>query len=74
MFERAIGYSHPEEKVFCNNGEVIVHKTTKHYPPDTQAGIFLLTNRQRSRFRDKKDLEHTGKDGGPVALTIGWEE
>ena len=22
MFERAVGYSHPEEKVFCNNGQV----------------------------------------------------
>lgn len=73
MFERAIGYSHPEEKVFCNNGQVIVHKTVKHYPPDTQAGIFLLTNRQNSRFRDKKDLEHTGPDGGPVRMQIGWD-
>lgn len=74
MFERAIGYSHPEEKVFLDKGEIIVHKTVKHYPPDTQAGIFLLTNRQRSRFKDKKDLEHTGESGGPVKLVIGWEE
>ena len=70
MYERAVGYSHPEEKVFLDKGKIIVHKTTKHYPPDTQAGVFWLTNRQRAKFRDKKDLEHTGVDGEPLQIII----
>lgn len=73
MYERAVGYKHRETKVFCQDGEIITHDVVKHYPPDTQAGIFWLTNRQRDKFRDKKDMEHTGPDGGPVRMQIGWD-
>lgn len=63
IFQRAIGYSHPEEKVFYDskNGQIITHKTKKHYPPDTGAGIFWLTNRDPEKWSDKKKLEHSGK-------------
>jgi transcriptional regulator with XRE-family HTH domain len=60
LFERACGYSHPEDKVFCNNGEIIVQPTIKHYPPDPTAIIFWLKNRRPDKWRDKQDVEHSG--------------
>lgn len=68
LFNRALGYSHPEDKIFNNNGEPMVVPTTKHYPPDTTACIFWLKNRQKESWRDKQDHELTGKDGGPVEV------
>lgn len=45
LFHRAVGYSHPEEKIFCNNeGYVTRVRTIKHYPPDTKALAMALHN------------------------------
>jgi len=60
LYQRANGYSHPEDKIFNNNGEAMIVKTTKHYPPDTTAAIFWLKNRQKVQWRDKHDVEHSG--------------
>lgn len=56
LYERACGYSHPEDKIFCNYGEIIVQPTTKHYPPDTAAAFIWLKNRQPEKWRDKQEL------------------
>ena len=53
LYQRAMGYSHPEEKVFNNGGEIVTHVTTKHYPPDPTSMIVLLKNRYPERYRDK---------------------
>lgn len=68
LLERAMGYSHPEEKIFQNGGEIIRAQTTKHYPPDTQAASLWLRNRQPSKWRDKVDHEHAGPGGGPIPV------
>lgn len=68
LFERATGYSHPEEKIFNDNGTPMVVPTVKHYAPDTTAAIFWLKNRQPVDWRDKQDLEVSGKDGGPIEI------
>jgi len=60
LYERAIGYSHPEEKIFNHQGMVIRAETTKHYPPDPTAMIFWLKNRQPGKWRDKKDIDREG--------------
>ena len=62
LFERATGYSHPEEKLFQAGGEIIRAETTKHYPPDTTAMIFWLKNRKPEDWRDKQEIEHHGLD------------
>lgn len=61
LYQRAMGYSHPEEKIFNHNGKEMRIETTKHYPPDTVACIFWLKNRQKDRWRDVKDHKHSGK-------------
>jgi len=60
LFERAIGYSHPEEKIMQYEGQVITHETTRQYPPDTVAAIFWLKNRKPREWRDKQEIEHSG--------------
>lgn len=57
LYHRAIGYTHPEEKIFNNQGEIIRAETLKHYPPDTTAAIFWLKNRDPANWRDVKQVE-----------------
>jgi len=66
LYERATGYSHPENKINVSEGEVIVTPTTKHYPPDATSAIFWLKNRQPDKWRDKHDYEHSGPEGGAI--------
>lgn len=68
MYHKALGYEHPEDKVFLHKGEPVVVPTTKHHPPDTTAAIFWLQNRQPHLWRDRRNLELTGRDGGPIEL------
>lgn len=70
LYQRALGYSHPEDKIFNNGGEAMVVPTVKHYPPDTTAAIFWLKNRRKGEWRDKQDHEHTGEGGGPVKIIV----
>lgn len=62
LFERAIGYCHPDEKIFNDSGKPLVVPTTKHYPPDTTAAIFWLKNRNPEAWRDKQELQVLGVD------------
>lgn len=57
LYHRALGYSHVEEKVFNNNGEIVTHNTMKHYPPDTGAAMAWLKNRQPDKWRDRRDAD-----------------
>jgi DNA-binding XRE family transcriptional regulator len=51
LFERATGYSHPEDKIFNNSGEPMIVPSTKHHPPDVTACIFWLKNRDPDNWR-----------------------
>ena len=59
LYHRAKGYSHPEDKIFNDNGTPLVVPTTKHYPPDTAAAFIWLKN--RAGWRDKQEVEHSGE-------------
>ncbi len=58
--QRATGYEYTEEKVFCKDGEIITHETTKKMPPDATSMIFWLKNRNPERWRDKIETELSG--------------
>lgn len=68
LYQRANGYEHPEVHVSNYQGEITLTPLTKRYPPDTTAGIFWLKNRQSGKWRDRKQTEISGVDGGPVVL------
>lgn len=58
LYERAVGYSHESEEIFCAFGKVTRVKTIKHYPPSEIAAFFWLKNRRPDIWRDKReDLE-----------------
>lgn len=61
LYQRAMGYEHDEDKIFQYEGEPVIVPTRKHYPPDTQAASLWLRNRQPGRWRDKQEIEHSGK-------------
>ena len=66
LFERAVGYEHPETKLVVVSGGmgsgsfVQREEVTAHYPPDTAAAKFWLTNRRRKFWSDKQKIEHEG--------------
>jgi len=64
LYQRAIGFEHPSEEIKILNDEGKQRITrvpiTKIYPPDTAAAIFWLKNRQRAKWRDKVETEHSG--------------
>lgn len=61
LYHRAMGYEHPEVKVFNNQGEIITYDCVKHYAPDPTAAIFWLKNRQPKNWRDKQEIQHSGE-------------
>ena len=63
LYHRAKGYSHPEDKIFNDNGTPLVVPTIKHYPPDTAAAFIWLKNRQKDLWRDQKNDEPEGNIG-----------
>ena len=70
LYERANGYEHPEVHVSNYQGEITLTELTKHYPPDTTAGIFWMKNRQPNKWRDRKQTEVSGIDG--EAIEMKW--
>lgn len=69
MFKRSVGYEHPEDKVFCSNGEVTVVPTIKHYPPDGPTCLNWLKNRQPETWRDKRETKLDGSASFIQALS-----
>ena len=61
LYMRALGYSHPEVHVSNYQGDITLTPLTKHYPPDSTAAIFWLKNRRPDQWRDRHDVEHSGK-------------
>lgn len=57
LLQAALGYSHPDEKVFCHEGDITVHKTVKHYPPNSNAASLWLRNRRPDVWRDKHEID-----------------
>jgi hypothetical protein len=68
LFQRALGYTHPEIHISNYKGEITKTKVVKHYPPSEVACIFWLKNRRPDLWRDVSRHEVTGKDGGPVQV------
>ncbi len=62
LFHRAIGYSHPEDKIFQFEGSPVIVPTIKHYPPDTAAAFIWLKNRRPDLWSDKPQAEPSGDD------------
>jgi transposase len=63
LFQRACGYSHKEDKIFCHDGEIIRAETVKRYPPDVKAITMWLKNKFPDMWSDKKEMDVVAKVG-----------
>ncbi|SFS30693.1 terminase [Lutibacter maritimus] len=59
LYKKAIGFKHPDTKVFLHDGKPVKVPVEKHYAPDSTAAIFWLKNRQPEKWRDTKNIDHT---------------
>lgn len=71
LYRRALGYSHDAVKIMTVDGSVVQEPYVEHFPPDTAACRYWLNNRRSAIWRDKQDVELTGKDGGPIDIRGG---
>lgn len=63
LYQRAVGYEQEAVKIFMPAGakEPVYAPYRERITPDTTAQIFWLKNRRPELWRDKHELEHTGK-------------
>lgn len=73
LYQRAVGYSHPDVHVSNYQGEVTLTPIVKHYPPDVAAAFIWLKNRRPELWRDKQEIEHTGQVEFAEALKVARE-
>lgn len=66
LYMRAMGYTYDSIHFSSFQGLVTETPYREHVPPDPTSMIFWLKNRQPEKWRDRQNLEHTGKDGGPI--------
>lgn len=59
LYERALGYSHPDVHISAYQGDITVTSITKYYPPDTAAAVAWLRNRQKERWGSDAAQLHT---------------
>jgi len=60
LYKRATGYEFDEIEIRGTDEKKTIRKTKKHIAPDTVAAIFWLKNRQKGKWRDKNEIEHSG--------------
>ena len=86
LFKRAMGYEYTEttyerieNAVIEPDGSIKMEPGTKiktvvkQVAPDTTAQIFWLKNRKPTDWRDKRETELTGKDGGAIIVKLPEE-
>jgi hypothetical protein len=74
LYHRAKGYSHPDVDIKVVQNQIVETTLVKHYPPDTTAASLWLRNRQSGKWRDKVEVDHSGKvgfDAAPVEELTG---
>jgi hypothetical protein len=55
LYDRAAGYTHPEERLFVIKNKIVSRVVTRQYPPDPASMIFWLKNREPAKWREKID-------------------
>jgi transposase-like protein len=67
LYERATGYTYPSEKIVVVSGGQGMGSSVErvpikeHCPPDPGAAIHWLKNRRPTEWKDKQEVEHSGK-------------
>jgi len=70
LYQRAVGYSHPAEKIMVVAGKIEKVEYIEHFPPDPNAAEFWLTNRRKDKWAHKQQIGGIGDE--PIKLTIEY--
>jgi transcriptional regulator with XRE-family HTH domain len=70
LYRRALGYEHEDvdiRTVGVGKGfsEIVQTPIIKKYPPDPTSMIFWLKNRQKDKWRERQEIDHTS-DNKPI--------
>lgn len=71
LFQKAIGYRHPEELVFFKDGKFHTKTVVKHYAPDTVAAMFWLQNRRPDQWRNTRYIVPQTPAGAEKQIASG---
>lgn len=65
LFKSALGEHYIEEhhEGVDANGNIVDKKVKKQVPPNSTSQLFWLKNRQPDKYRDRKEVEHSGSVG-----------
>lgn len=61
LYRRATGLKVTKQRIATIEGKQQVVDLKEELPPDVGAAQFWLTNRQRTRWKDTKSVEHSGR-------------
>lgn len=72
LYHRAVGYEQEDVKIFMPGGadEPVYAPYIAKIAPDTTAAIFWLKNRRPDEWRDKREHEMSGPNGGPIETVV----
>lgn len=70
LYERALGYSHPETVITTHQGKITKTRVMKRYPPDTTAATRWLYNRRPKEWKAQPDETQTPDVPLPVKVVI----
>lgn len=72
LYHRAIGYSHEDTRMFYNprTDELVRATYMKHYPPDTNAAMIWLANRQPALWKTTNRIANEEGAGHPPPSII----
>lgn len=73
LYQRAVGYSHPDVHVSNYQGEVTLTPIVKHYPPDVAAAFIWLKNRRPELWRDKQEIDLKADESLAELLKVARE-
>ena len=73
LYQRAVGYSHPDVHVSNFQGAVTLTPIVKHYPPDVAAAFIWLKNRRPELWRDKQEIDLKADESLAELLKVARE-
>ena len=62
LYHRAVGYSHPQVKIFNHQGTPVVVPYIEHLPPDVGAASRWLKSRRKEVWAEKTEINLSGDE------------
>lgn len=70
LYDRCVGYTFTEEKVFQHQGVIVRAEVETHIAPDPKACMYWLGNRRRDRWSFRPDGDPKGDEPTPERIPV----